>query len=94
MKLVALVVCFAGFCFGQQWNVSASSQTSEGHVYHLRGHAEMSGNDMVFRADQIDYDEDTGVIHLAGHVTIETNGVDFDVKSGEVTLKVKVSPVR
>ena len=50
------------------WDVDANEQTAEGHVYHLRGKAEMRGTDMVFRADEIDYDEDKGYLEARGHV--------------------------
>lgn len=50
------------------WNFHAVNQTSEGHVYHLRGAAEIEGTDMVFRADEIDYDEDKGYLEARGHV--------------------------
>jgi lipopolysaccharide assembly outer membrane protein LptD (OstA) len=104
MKRVLLTLCFASLCSAQSgvWNVSAAQQTAEGHIYHLRGSAEISNSDLVFRADQIDYDEDKAVIHLAGHVTIETktrgtlhaDEADYDVRSGEVALKAKLLPAR
>jgi LPS-assembly protein len=50
------------------WDVNSDEQTSEGHVYHLRGRAEIRGTDMVFRADEIDYDEDRGYVEARGHV--------------------------
>ncbi len=50
------------------WDVISDEQTSEGHMYHLRGKAEIRGTDMVFRADEIDYDEDKGYIEARGHV--------------------------
>ena len=111
MKRVLPAVCFAAVCLGQQskpavarWEVTAAAQTSEGHIYHLRGHAELRGAEGVFRADEIDYDEDKAVVHLAGHVTIETDtvsvradDVDYDVNSGEIQshrgdVKVKLKP--
>lgn len=101
MKRLLLIACFSGLGFGQQngpvspargwWEVEAAETTAEGHIYHLRGHAEMRAADIVFRADQIDYDEDKAMVHLAGHVIIETNSVairaddvDYDVNSGEI----------
>ena len=80
--------------------MSAVSQTSEGHVYHLRGHAEISDTDVVFRADQIDYDEDKTVMHLSGHLTIEAKNkstlsgeeADYDVNSGDLRLRLKLTP--
>ncbi len=50
------------------WDVNAAEQTSEGHVYHLRGKAEIRGTDMVFQADEIDYDENKAYIEARGHV--------------------------
>ncbi len=109
MKRVLLTVCFAALCLGQQnqsvrgrgwWTVSAVSQTSEGHVRHLRGHAEVSSTDVMFRADLIDYDEDRGMMHLSGHVTIEAKNksalsadeADYNVNSGDLSLKIKLTP--
>ena len=112
MKRLLLSACFAALCLGQTssptapsvargwWDVDAAELTSEGHIYHLRGHAEIRGTDIVLRADQIDYDEDKAVIHLAGHVTIETKNkgtlraddANYGVNSGEVTLKLRLVP--
>jgi lipopolysaccharide assembly outer membrane protein LptD (OstA) len=114
MKFAVLTACFAALCFGQSsagrgwWEVSSNEQTSEGHIYHLRGHAEIRGSGMVLRADQIDYDEAKAVMHLAGHVTIETDtisvradDVDYDTNSsevqarqGHVSMKLKQVPAR
>jgi lipopolysaccharide assembly outer membrane protein LptD (OstA) len=74
--------------------------TSEGHIYHLRGHAEMRGDNMVLRADTIDYDEEKAAIRLMGHVTIETkdkgtlrgDSAEYHANSGELTLTVKIGP--
>jgi lipopolysaccharide assembly outer membrane protein LptD (OstA) len=107
MKTVLLVTCCAVLCLGQEsspagsprvargwWDVDAAQQTSEGYIYHLRGHAGMRNKDIVFHADQIDYDEDKAVVHLAGHVTIETNAValgaddvDYNIKTGEIQAR-------
>src|ERR1022692_2410455 len=43
-----------------EWDVHAKDQDAKGHVWHLRGHAEMENVSMLFRADEIDYNEDTG----------------------------------
>lgn len=103
MKRVLLITCFAALCLGQQsrpagsdvtrgwWEVHASDQTKDGHIYHLRGNAEIRGAEIALRADQIDYDEDKATVHMTGHVTIETDTVafqaddaDYDVKAGEI----------
>jgi lipopolysaccharide assembly outer membrane protein LptD (OstA) len=93
------MACFAALCLGQQrgwWDVSAAEQSSDGHIYHLRGHAELKGHGVVLRADAIDYDEDKAVVHLTGHVSIEANTVSvhadevvYDINSGDIRLKVK-----
>lgn len=98
MKRVLLTACFAVVCLGQQaspargwWDLKCDEQTSDGHIYHLCGHAELRGTDILFRADQIDYDEIKFAVHLNGHVTIETSAVaisadevDYDVNSGDL----------
>src|ERR1700691_37330 len=50
------------------WDVRAAIQTADGKLRHLRGHAEMENVNMLFRADEIDYDEDTGEVHARGSV--------------------------
>jgi LPS-assembly protein len=51
-----------------EWQFDAIDQKAEGHVYHGRGHAEIRGTDMIFRADEIDYDEDKAYLEARGHV--------------------------
>lgn len=105
MKRILLMVCFAAVGWGQTrgtWEVAASALTNDGHIYHLRGHAEIRGVEVTFRADAIDYDEDKAVMHLAGHVTIETKTkgslsaeeADYDVNSGDLRLRVKLTPAQ
>ncbi len=54
-----------------EWNVDAVNQTAEGKVWHLRGHAEMENISMLFRADEIDYNDDTGDVEARGSVYFE-----------------------
>jgi len=54
-----------------EWDTNAVSQTTEGKIYHLRGHAEMENVAMLFRADEIDYNEDTGDVQARGNVYFE-----------------------
>ena len=54
-----------------EWNVYAVRQRAEGKVWHLRGHAELEGATLLFRADAIDYNEDTGDVLARGHVYFE-----------------------
>ncbi len=46
-------------------------QESEGGVYHLRGHAVIEQNDAILKADEIDYNEETGEAEARGHVFYE-----------------------
>ena len=55
-----------------QWNGRYLTQDIEGHVYKLRGSpgapAEIENSQMIFRADEIDFDQDTGDVRASGHV--------------------------
>jgi LPS-assembly protein len=50
------------------WRVGAVTQESIGGVYHLRGRAVLESTSMIFRADEIDYDDNTGELEARGHV--------------------------
>ncbi|MGA2133280.1 MAG: LPS assembly protein LptD [Bryobacteraceae bacterium] len=54
-----------------EWNVNAEAQTTEGQIWHLRGHAEMENVVMLFRADEIDFNNDTGDVQARGNVYFE-----------------------
>ncbi len=52
-----------------QWNLKFVTQDVEGHVVKLRGTpAEVENTQMLFRAEQIDFDQDTGDVRASGHV--------------------------
>jgi LPS-assembly protein len=51
--------------------VRAIDQEKLGTVYHLRGNAEVEATDMILKADQIDYDEDSGDAEARGNVRFE-----------------------
>ena len=51
-----------------EYNVTAVVQEKEGNVYHLRGKAEIEGATMLVRADEIDYDGDSGDVKARGNV--------------------------
>ena len=53
------------------WYVSAVDQDAKGKVWHLRGHAEMENVNMLFRADQIDYNDETGDMQARGNIYFE-----------------------
>jgi len=50
------------------WNISAVTQDVDGPVRHLRGKAEVEGTSLLFRADEIDYNTDTGDLAARGNV--------------------------
>jgi LPS-assembly protein len=53
------------------WDVQAQEQTTDGKTRHLRGHAEMENISMLFRADEIDYNEETGEVQARGNLYFE-----------------------
>jgi LPS-assembly protein len=54
-----------------EWIVRAVTQTTDGPWRHLRGHAELESAVMLFRADEIDYNNDTGDVLARGNVYFE-----------------------
>lgn len=52
----------------QETFISALSQESEGSVHRLRGDAVVETASMLVRADQIDYDEDSGDVRASGNI--------------------------
>ena len=53
-----------------QWEVAATQETHDGHVYHLRGKASLRGTDLAIRADEIDYNEEKAYIEARGDVAV------------------------
>ena len=51
-----------------EWEIRAITQEIEGPVRRLRGKAEILGSDMLFRADEIDYNEQTDEVAARGNV--------------------------
>jgi LPS-assembly protein len=49
----------------------AVQQEKNGPKYTLRGNAELEATDWILKADEIDYDDDTGEAHARGHVRYE-----------------------
>ncbi|HXM41664.1 MAG TPA: LPS assembly protein LptD [Bryobacteraceae bacterium] len=54
-----------------EWVTYAATQTTDGKMRHLRGHAEMENVNMLFRADEIDFNEDTGDVQARGNLYFE-----------------------
>ena len=51
-----------------QWDVQAVEQESLGKLRKLHGNAWVENSRMLVRADDLDWDEDTGDMHASGHV--------------------------
>ncbi len=51
--------------------IRADKQASENGVYHLRGSVTLSQTDATLKADEIDYNEETGDAEARGHVFYE-----------------------
>ncbi len=51
-----------------EWNVRSVQQTVEGSKYLLRGSVEIEFPEMILKADEVDYDEDTGYAEARGNV--------------------------
>ncbi len=51
-----------------EYNFTADTQTKEGNVYHFRGKVVLEGTLMELRADEIDYNDETGDAEARGHV--------------------------
>ena len=52
-----------------EWNVMSDTSDSDGTVHKWHGHpVEMEDSRMLFRADDIEWDESTGEVHATGHV--------------------------
>jgi LPS-assembly protein len=52
-----------------EWNVVAESQERDGSVYRLHGHpAELEDARMLFRANEIEWNEETGEVRASGNV--------------------------
>lgn len=70
--------------------VTAVTQERAGSKYRLRGAVVLETSDMELRADEVDYDEDTGEVEARGHVRfwhfaggerLEADRVEYNVNS-------------
>ncbi|MEO8596222.1 MAG: LPS assembly protein LptD [Candidatus Solibacter sp.] len=71
------------------WNLRYRTQDIAGHVYKLRGSpglpAEIENSEMLFRADEIDFDQDTGEVRATGHVFFHDFGRNMKMWAGHLT---------
>jgi LPS-assembly protein len=84
------------------------TQESEGSVYHLRGKAKVESTDYLIEADEIDYNEATGIAEARGHAhfinfdggeELYAERIDYNYKNDtgtfykvEGSLKGKIEP--
>jgi LPS-assembly protein len=72
-----------------QWNFRYQTQDIEGHVYKLRGSpgapAEIENSQMIFRADEIDFDQDSGDVRASGHVFFHNFERNMKMWAGHLT---------
>ena len=54
-----------------EWNLRAVSQTTDGAWRHAKGHVELENVVMLFRADELDYNDDTGEVRAQGNIYFE-----------------------
>jgi len=75
--------------------VRAARQEREGSRYRLRGSAEIETSDMRLRADEIDYDQETGVAEARGRVhyvnflsgeQLRAERIDYNLKDSSGTF--------
>src|SRR3989442_6632420 len=67
VKLFVGLVLAAG-APAQDWKITAVRQVVDGKIYRLFGAAEVQDSRMLFRADEIEYDSETGDLHARGSV--------------------------
>lgn len=71
------------------WNISSDTQSSEGKISHLRGHAVIEGTDMMLTADEIDYDEDVHYLEARGNVVFHQYAHDEELHADKVEYNTK-----
>jgi LPS-assembly protein len=54
-----------------EWEFRAAKQEADGPLRRLRGNASIEGPTLVFQADEIDFNHDTGELQARGHVYFE-----------------------
>ena len=71
------------------WNLRFQTQDIAGHVYKLRGSpglpAEIESSEMLFRADEIDFDQDSGEVRASGHVFFHDFARNMKMWAGHLT---------
>jgi lipopolysaccharide assembly outer membrane protein LptD (OstA) len=77
MKRLALISCVAVLAFAQtpihhgNWLIEADQADQNGPARHLIGHVTMESDALILRADDVDYNGDTGEIVAHGDVHLK-----------------------
>jgi len=69
--------------------ISAEHQQKDGSVSHFRGNVEVLYHDMRLTADEIDYDDETGLVTSRGHVHFEQKTRDENIYAESGTYNVQ-----
>jgi len=72
--------------------ISAEHQQKEGSLSHFRGNVEILYHQMRLTADEVDYDDETGLVTARGHVHYEQKARDENVyaESGTYNLQTDI----
>lgn len=108
LSLHSLIACSAVLAFGQtvsvgEVSVRALTMTNEGATMtHLKGDVEIAtGRGVILRAEQADYNSNTGEVAARGNVRMTRQGnptvrradeVEFNVSTGDVKARVWKAP--
>ena len=87
-------------------SIRADSQEKDHNVYHLRGHVEVTFQDIKLTADEASFDEGNGDVRARGHITFADSGSRLEAdeafynvqtgtgwfSNGRGTLRAKITP--
>src|SRR5207245_966852 len=73
----------------EHYRIAAVTQEANGPWYYLRGAAILETTDMQLKADEVDYNSDTGYAEARGHVHFEhfTRGEKLDCDKAEYNVE-------
>ena len=77
----ATVVPQADTAPGEDVTIKARQQEKSGQKYALRGDVEIEFRDYTLRADEVNYDADSGVATATGHVTLDGGSHDEHIEA-------------
>ena len=71
--------------------IESITQEVEGVLRHLRGNVRIETTDMMLRADELDYNSDTGDLEARGHVHFEhfVRGEKLDCEKAEYNVNTE-----